>query len=312
MEKAINAQYAVEELHQEIADIYQDIFDMTRTDYNNQLAVIEHDVNMLEKSMRLSQTRGYLDSAEYYKQLIDIENENISALNAELADLTAAFQNALNSGEIEAGSESFYDMRLSILGVEEALVVRCKIVEHVVLVASAVIGAQRMVQLLEAAAVRRGQAAVDQMAQDALETRVGRDRGARVIRVLRLDAGQIVNRRTEDEDVVGADLLGDLDVGAIHRAERQRAVKHELHAARARRLRARRGNLLRQVGGRYEVLGSRHIVVFQEHDGNAVARALVGGDERRNGVDELDDVLGPTIARRRFAGEDERGCREIG
>ena len=97
MEKAISAQYAVEELHQEIADIYQGIFDMTRTDYNNQLAVIEHDANMLEKSLRLSQTRGYLDSAEYYKELIDIENESISALNAEFTDLTVAlFHEAVN------------------------------------------------------------------------------------------------------------------------------------------------------------------------------------------------------------------------
>ena len=120
-EKAIDAKYAVEELHQEIADLYQDMFVMTHTNYSNELSLIEHDVTMISKNIDLAKTRGYLDSAEYYKQLMQTENVRIVTLQNELADLNSAFQNAIDSGEIEEGSESFYSMKLSILGVEEAL-----------------------------------------------------------------------------------------------------------------------------------------------------------------------------------------------
>ena len=48
----------------------------------------------------------------------------------------------------------------------------------------------------------------------------------------------------EDEDVVRADRVADLDVRAIERADRQRAVQRELHIAGARCFGSGRGNLL--------------------------------------------------------------------
>ena len=52
----------------------------------------------------------------------------------------------------------------------------------------------------------------------------------------------------EDRDVFGADMVADLDVGAVERADGQRAVHHELHVAGAGRFLAGGGNLLRQIG----------------------------------------------------------------
>ena len=63
----------------------------------------------------------------------------------------------------------------------------------------------------------------------------------------------------------------DLDVGAVHRADGQRAVQRELHVAGARGLRARRGDLLGQLGRREDLLGQRDAVVGQEHDLEQVA-----------------------------------------
>ena len=59
----------------------------------------------------------------------------------------------------------------------------------------------------------------------------------------------LVGGQAEDEDVVVADLLADLDVGAVERADGQRAVERELHVAGARRLHAGGRDLLGQVGG---------------------------------------------------------------
>ena len=49
-----------------------------------------------------------------------------------------------------------------------------------------------------------------------------------------------VRRQAEDEDVVVADALADLDIGAVQRADGQRAVQRQLHVAGAGRLHARR------------------------------------------------------------------------
>ena len=90
-------------------------------------------------------------------------------------------------------------------------------------------------------------------------------------RLAALEAGlppllDLVRGQAEDEDVVGADAVADLDVGAVERADRQRAVQRELHVAGAGGLHAGGRNLLRQIGRRNDVLGEADIVVRQEHD----------------------------------------------
>src|ERR1700742_4856574 len=62
----------------------------------------------------------------------------------------------------------------------------------------------------------------------------------------------LLGGQTEDKDVVLADTVEDLDVRTIESANGQRAVKRELHVAGTRSLHARRGNLLRQIGRRYD------------------------------------------------------------
>ena len=58
--------------------------------------------------------------------------------------------------------------------------------------------------------------------------------------------------QTEQEEVLGARLLADLDVGAVQRADGQRAVEHELHVPGSRGLLARGRDLLRQIGRRVD------------------------------------------------------------
>ena len=71
--------------------------------------------------------------------------------------------------------------------------------------------------------------------------------------------------QAEQEEVLRAHLLADLDVRAVERADRQRAVQRELHVAGPARLLARRGDLLRQVGRRIDVLRVLHVEVREEH-----------------------------------------------
>ena len=59
----------------------------------------------------------------------------------------------------------------------------------------------------------------------------------------------------EDEDVLQADLLGDLDVGPIPGPYRQGAIQRELHVPCAGGFGARGRDLLREVRGWHDLLG---------------------------------------------------------
>ena len=61
-------------------------------------------------------------------------------------------------------------------------------------------------------------------------------------------------------------MIADFDIGAVKRADGQRAVQRELHVAGAGGFHARGRNLLRQVGGGNDHLGEADIVVGEEGD----------------------------------------------
>ena len=54
----------------------------------------------------------------------------------------------------------------------------------------------------------------------------------------------LLHGHAEDEDVLGADFLADLDIGAIERSDRERSVEGELHVAGAGGFLAGCGDLL--------------------------------------------------------------------
>ena len=110
--------------------------------------------------------------------------------------------------------------------------------------------------------------------------------------------------QAEDEDVLGADVLADLDVGAVERADRERAVQRELHVAGAGGFHAGRRDLLGEVRRGNDRLGEAHVVVRQEHDLEPSAHDGVAVDDARDVVGELDDELRLVVARGRLAGED--------
>src|SRR5207245_2807665 len=108
----------------------------------------------------------------------------------------------------------------------------------------------------------------------------------------------------EDRDVFDADMIADFDIGAVKRADGQRAVQRELHVAGAGGFHARGRNLFGEIGGGDDYFGKADIVVGEEDDLQAFADGRVVVDDFGDVIDELDDQLGVAIARRRLAGED--------
>ena len=94
---------------------------MVQTDFENQLSEIEHDANMTSKNLEMAQTKGYLDSATFYEQLVSNQADQVNRLNMELTELNQKFKEAMDSGEIEENSEAWHTMTQSIHEVEEAI-----------------------------------------------------------------------------------------------------------------------------------------------------------------------------------------------
>lgn len=120
-EKAMDCSDAVQQLHKTLAELYEDKFDSIESDYDNQLSLLEHLTKAYEEGTDALETKGYLESTKYYAALKDAEKQNITILKQQLSDLKGAFSEAMNSGEIEMYSDTWYDMQISINDVSEAI-----------------------------------------------------------------------------------------------------------------------------------------------------------------------------------------------
>lgn len=106
-EKANECSNAIEDLHENLAELYEDNFNNIQEDFDNQLELLEHLTNSYENQLDVLEAKGYMESAEYYEALQDVEREKIEVLNKELAALEKSFSDAMNSGEIEEGSDAW-------------------------------------------------------------------------------------------------------------------------------------------------------------------------------------------------------------
>ena len=120
-EKALNCSEAIDNLHESLAQTYKDKFDNIQGNYNNQLSLLEEQSDALQRKIDKLEEQGYLQNADYYAQMQDVERQNIQTLNQELTDLNRAFEEAMASGEIEEGSDAWYEMKISIEDTKAAI-----------------------------------------------------------------------------------------------------------------------------------------------------------------------------------------------
>ena len=124
-------------------------------------------------------------------------------------------------------------------------------------------------------------------------------------------ADHLLRRQAEEEEVLLARFRRHLDRRAVARADRQRAVHHEFHVARAAGFVARRRNLVGDVAGGDQVLGKRDAVLGQEHDFEPPAYCRVAVDGASQIVDEFDNQFGEPICGGSLAGEEECPWRHV-
>ena len=126
-----------------------------------------------------------------------------------------------------------------------------------------------------------------------------------------VDLGELVGGVAEEEEVVPAHPLADLDVGAIEGADREGAIEGHLHVAGAGGLHAGGGDLLGEVHRRIDALAQLHAEVGEEHHPQPAMHGRIDVHDAGDSHNQADDQLGHVVARGRLAAEDHRAGRQV-
>src|SRR5262252_4789829 len=113
---------------------------------------------------------------------------------------------------------------------------------------------------------------------------------------MRFQLVDLSGSETENEDIIVAYLLLDLNVGAVHRADDERAVESELHVARTGGFGPGCRDLFRELGGREDLLRERDTVVGEEYHPQQCSDVFIAVDPVPDRIDELDDQFGHEIS----------------
>ena len=92
------------------------------SDYENIIGVIETSSGLIEAHMDFVEESGKRLSATYYNKLIKNSEEQKKKLEEERKDLQRIFDRAVRSGDVEKGSDEWYEMLDTIYEVDEAIV----------------------------------------------------------------------------------------------------------------------------------------------------------------------------------------------
>ena len=128
---------------------------------------------------------------------------------------------------------------------------------------------------------------------------------AGIVGAVSVELLDLLGRGAKGVDVLVADELGNLHVGAVECAQGQSAVEHELHVGGATRLLGGQADLLGDVSGGNDTLGSGDVVVLDHDDLQVGSHVGVVGNPLRKRQNQVDDVLGDGVGRGRLAAKDD-------
>ena len=120
-EKAIGCKDTIQELNITLGDLASQKFDNLQTEYDDVISIFESLGSLVDETINRTEEHGYFVAKDYYKQLIDYENQKLNELQQQYAALTQLRDEALKSGAIEENSQEWQNMTQSILDVENAI-----------------------------------------------------------------------------------------------------------------------------------------------------------------------------------------------
>ena len=120
-EKALDCADAIEELKEELSSLYQERFDTIATDFDNQLDQMEHRISTFSNAFEIKEAQGFLGGSSMYSDMRSVEMQKLAKNQQKLLDLQRALNQAVSSGSIDIGSESWYEMQAAINETKEAI-----------------------------------------------------------------------------------------------------------------------------------------------------------------------------------------------
>ena len=122
IEAASQARVEAEELKQTIADLAKQKFDNISTAYENEIGLVDAYIDALQDQIDATEARGEQVGASYYEGMIDSAEKRKQSLDEERNALQASLDEAVKLGQVEVGSDTWYEMVNAIYEVDSAIV----------------------------------------------------------------------------------------------------------------------------------------------------------------------------------------------
>ena len=110
-DKAVEQQQKLYDLVQQVSDLYQSAFDLIQSRADSVLSSFQNASNLINSAISRIQERGYLVSEKYYEKLVDNAQTQIYILEKKHEEMLNMFQEAVDTGAIEEGSQAWYDYK---------------------------------------------------------------------------------------------------------------------------------------------------------------------------------------------------------
>ena len=120
-EKALAAKDAIIDLKQKEGELYKQRFDNERTYYEEAIANTQHTTDLMEAYNDQLTEAGKLGAKTFISKEINSEKVRLAQLTNEYNKLTKLRDNAVKSGKIKKGSETWNEMQQSINEVSESI-----------------------------------------------------------------------------------------------------------------------------------------------------------------------------------------------
>lgn len=109
--KAVSMQDSLYDLCMDISNLYQEAFDLIQNRADSVLTSFENASNLINSAINRTEQKGYLVSQKYYEKLIDNAETQMFILNKKHEEMLTMFQEAVDTGAVEEGSEAWYNYK---------------------------------------------------------------------------------------------------------------------------------------------------------------------------------------------------------
>lgn len=109
--KGLEQQSKLYDLCMEISNLYQEAFDLIQNRADSVLTSFENASNLINSAINRTEQKGYLVSQKYYEKLIDNAETQMFILNKKHEEMLTMFQEAVDTGAVEEGSEAWYNYK---------------------------------------------------------------------------------------------------------------------------------------------------------------------------------------------------------